>query len=156
MEFHTSIHTPYREETNGILIEVAPLFMPEHSDEKESSYVYFYGVKMTNQRDEEVQLLARHWIIRDGSCRERVVYGEGVVGQTPHLRPGEVFKYHSYCPLKTQTGSMRGHYTFESATLGEFKVLVPLFFLRPQDLASCQGGELYNSRSLNSASAQLH
>lgn len=151
MEFHTSLHTPYREETHGILIEVAPLFMPEHSDDRESSYVYFYGVKMTNHRDEEVQLLQRHWIIRDGKCQERIVYGEGVVGQTPHLKPNETFKYHSYCPLKTITGSMRGHYIFESPSLGEFKVMVPLFFLRPQDKANCEGGKLYNSLSQQSA-----
>ena len=149
MEFHTAIETPYREETLGVIIEVAPLFMPEHSDAQESSFVYFYGVKMTNTRSEEVQLLERHWIIRDGKCDERVVYGEGVVGQTPHLRPNESFKYHSYCPLKTSTGSMRGYYIFESATLGEFRVNVPLFFLRPQDKPGCGHGELYNSRSMN-------
>ncbi len=153
MEYSTPLNetiTPYRAETSGIIIEVAPLFMPEHSDEKESSFVYFYGVKMTNTRDEEVQLLERHWIIRDGKACERVVYGEGVVGQTPYLKSGESFKYHSYCPLKTPTGSMRGYYIFASESLGEFRVEVPVFFLRPQDRASCGREELYNSRALNS------
>ena len=36
--------------------------------------------------------------------------GPGVVGETPVLKPGDVYEYTSACPLTTPTGSMKGEF----------------------------------------------
>ena len=38
--------------------------------------------------------------------------GEGVVGQTPEIRPNESYSYQSACPLATPRGSFGGWYKF--------------------------------------------
>ena len=38
--------------------------------------------------------------------------GQGVVGETPRLDPGERFEYRSWAMLRTPFGTMRGSYTF--------------------------------------------
>ena len=39
------------------------------------------------------------------------VQGPGVVGEQPVLEPGSELRVHSYCPLKTNVGTMHGSYT---------------------------------------------
>ena len=55
--------------------------------------------------------------------------GDGVVGQTPRLEPGEAFKYQSFCPLKTQWGTMEGCYTMRTDEGEEFEASIGRFFL---------------------------
>jgi ApaG protein len=38
----------------------------------------------------------RKWVIESKNRDKLVVEGDGVVGQTPYLRPGEEFSYNSY------------------------------------------------------------
>jgi ApaG protein len=76
------------------------------------------------------QLLRRKWIIVDGRGHKEIIEGDGVVGEQPHLNPGENYQYSSYCPLKTPSGSMRGSFFFADSNGEEFEVKVPLFFLR--------------------------
>jgi len=38
------------------------------------------------------------------------VRGEGVVGEQPHLKPGQGFRYSSYAVLETPVGAMQGSY----------------------------------------------
>jgi ApaG protein len=123
----------YRESTSGILIEVHPTFLREHSNPEEGIYVFAYEVTITNESRQPVKLVARHWVIRDGEGVERDVKGPGVVGEKPDLAPGASFTYSSYCPLPTPTGSMRGTFQLVRKDGTEFEAKIPLFFLR--DLA---------------------
>jgi ApaG protein len=126
----------YRETTDGVLVEVIPTYLREHSDPTQKLFVFSYEVTITNESRAPVKLSARHWVIRDGDGVERQVEGEGVVGEQPHLLPGASFTYSSYCPLPTPTGSMRGTYHMVRDDGTEFEVKIPLFFLR--DLAQYQ------------------
>ncbi len=120
----------YRESTNGITVEVLPVFAKEHSNPGENLFVFSYEVTITNLTDKPAKLISRHWIIRDGEGVVREVKGDGVVGETPNLAPGSSFKYSSFCPLPTPTGSMRGTYRITREDGTEFDVKIPLFFLR--------------------------
>src|SRR5258708_22445104 len=93
--------------TRNIRGEVLSRYSPENSRPLEDEWVFQYTVRITNQGAETVQLLSRHWIITDGVERAREVKGPGVIGEQPVLAPGESFKYSSWCPLKTPTGTMR-------------------------------------------------
>ncbi|MEO6171511.1 MAG: ApaG domain, partial [Arenimonas sp.] len=60
------------------------------------------------------------------------VRGEGVVGEQPHLRPGESFEYTSGAVLETSLGTMRGSYHMQAddglqfdADIAQFTLSVP-------------------------------
>jgi ApaG protein len=84
---------------------------------------------IANTGDQPVQLLSRHWIIIDSAGRRDDVRGPGVVGQTPHLKPGEAFKYASFARLKTPWGTMEGEYRMRRDDGGEFEARIERFYL---------------------------
>ena len=84
--------------------------VPSKSSPKNDYYFFGYNVVIRNNSSEEVQVIGRHWIIRDGNKRERFINGEGIIGQRPKIEAGEEFTYQSFCPLSTPTGNMRGKY----------------------------------------------
>jgi len=87
-------------------------------------------VRITNQGTETVQLISRHWIITDALEHVEEVKGPGVVGEQPVLAPGQSFKYSSWCPLKTPTGTMHGTYQMERADGTHFDIEIAPFGLR--------------------------
>lgn len=93
-----------------ICVDVETMFVQEQSDPTENRYVFAYTITITNEGDLPARLMTRHWIITDGNGQESEVRGEGVVGEQPHLRPGEGFRYTSSAVLGTPVGSMRGSY----------------------------------------------
>lgn len=99
--------------THGVRVRVQPQYRPDQSDPAASRWVFAYRIRITNETsDRTIRLLRRRWEIVDADGECRVVEGAGVVGQTPILRPGEVFEYTSYCPLETPWGTMEGVFRF--------------------------------------------
>ena len=96
--------------TNSVRVEVESQYAAEHSQPFQNQWFFYYTVRITNESDETVQLVSRHWIITDASGHIEEVRGQGVVGEQPVLAPGESFQYTSGCPLKTSAGVMRGTY----------------------------------------------
>lgn len=115
--------------TEQIRVQVESRFLPEHSSETRSLWVYTYTVTITNIGYQSSQLLRRHWYITDGWGKVQEVEGEGVIGEQPVLHPGESHTYSSFCPLSTPTGSMHGYYTFVRGAGEEFQAEVGLFAL---------------------------
>ncbi len=146
-----NFQTPYQNKDHDILIEALPIYLEEQSHPEKNQFFYAYSVRITNLGQKPVTLINRHWIIIDGTGERREVQGEGVVGETPKIEPNENFTYQSLCPLKTPTGNMRGHYEFETESGENFRVEIPLFFLRPFDQLGDERG-LY--RSIESSSIQ--
>lgn len=87
-----------------------PEYMPDRSDPGAGTFLFAYHITIQNEGDEPVKLLSRHWIITDGTGKQEQVRGPGVVGEQPHLQPGEGFRYTSACPLPTPVGSMQGSF----------------------------------------------
>jgi ApaG protein len=86
-------------------------------------------VRITNEGDETVQLLSRHWKITDATGHTEEVKGPGVVGEQPVLAPGESFQYTSGCPLRTSTGLMHGTYQMVDEDGAHFDVEIAAFAL---------------------------
>ncbi|MCP3914050.1 MAG: Co2+/Mg2+ efflux protein ApaG [bacterium] len=105
--------------------------MPEESEPEESRYYYVYRIRITNEGTEHAKLLSRNWLILDAHNRSEEVVGEGVVGKQPDLGPGELFEYTSFCPLRTEWGTMEGTYTFRRPDGEEFEATIGRFFLVP-------------------------
>ena len=100
------------------------------SDPVARRFVFGYYVRIVNESLETVQLLRRHWIIKDSKNRIREVEGSGVIGKQPVLSPGMSHEYSSYSVLDTFEGSMEGTYTMQRPDGEHFKVTIPRFFLR--------------------------
>jgi ApaG protein len=97
--------------TDGIEVSVRSEFRPDRSFPAQSRFLFTYTVRILNGGTSSARLLSRHWIITDARGDREEVTGDGVVGQQPHLEPGQSFQYTSFCVLRTPLGQMRGTYT---------------------------------------------
>ena len=116
--------------THGIRVSVECRYSPEHSQPQRNQWFFLYTVRIANEGREEVQLLSRHWTIRDATGRVEEVQGPGVVGETPVLEPGAAFEYTSGCPLATPFGSMEGSYEMVRPGGERFEAQIARFALR--------------------------
>ena len=112
-----------------IKVQVIPAYLEEQSTPDNAEYVFSYTVEISNLGEESVQLLSRHWIITDAINQVREVQGDGVIGQQPHITPGETYRYSSGAILATKTGIMEGSYTMLSDSGERFKATIPAFGL---------------------------
>ena len=91
--------------------------------------MFAYTVIILNQGTLPAQLLSRHWVITDANGKVQEVKGKGVVGEQPHLRPGEGFQYTSGAMLETSMGTMTGKYKMVDDNGQEFYTEIPDFLL---------------------------
>ena len=130
----TAVARPtYEAVTRGVTVRVRPTFLPQESDRHENRYVWGYLVEIENRGPETIQLITRHWIITDALNRTEEIRGEGVVGEQPTLKPGEAWRYNSFCPLTTPSGAMRGSYQMLTDAGEMFDVEIPEFSLHLPD-----------------------
>jgi len=94
----------------AISVSVQTHFIDEQSAPAENRYVFAYTIRIANVGAVPAKLLTRHWIITDANGKVQEVRGDGVVGEQPHLKPGEDFHYTSGAVLETAVGTMRGSY----------------------------------------------
>ena len=118
---------------NNINIKVESDFIKERSSSAIPLYLFSYNIEIYNKGTEEVQLLSRYWHIKDGSGHIEEIRGPGVVGLKPIIKSEEIFKYSSYCPLKTPFGVMHGSFQMRSSQDSYFNVLISPFSLAVPD-----------------------
>lgn len=116
-------------ETEGVRIVVKATYWPERSAPDNQQWAFTYSVKVSNEGTRVATLKARHWVITDANGRVEEVRGEGVVGKTPRLEPGESFEYTSWAMLRTPFGTMRGEYLMERNDGGRFEAKIGEFAL---------------------------
>jgi ApaG protein len=97
-------------DSQAIRIEVETAYLDEQSDPKERRYVFSYTITIRNEGSVSARLLTRHWVITDANGKVQEVRGDGVVGEQPHLKPGQGFRYSSGAVLETPVGAMQGSY----------------------------------------------
>jgi ApaG protein len=95
---------------NKIRVEVETSYVDEQSDPSEHRFVFAYTITIRNEGAVPARLLTRHWIITDANGKVQEVRGDGVVGEQPHLQPGQGFRYSSGAVLETPVGAMQGSY----------------------------------------------
>jgi ApaG protein len=115
--------------TEGVRVGATAFYLPEESDPEQHRHVFGYRIVIVNEGASTCTLRSRHWVIIDAAGHTEEVKGPGVVGQHPRLNPGDGFKYTSYCPLRTQWGTMEGSYLFERENGEKFSVKVGRFYL---------------------------
>ena len=115
--------------TNNVRVEVESQYAPDQSQPFQSHWFFYYTVRISNEGEDTVQLLSRHWIATDSAGHTEEVRGTGVVGEQPELAPGEAFQYTSGWPLKTSTGVLRGTYQMVTNYGTEFDIEIAPFAL---------------------------
>ena len=115
-----------------IRIQVATNYVNEQSEPDSDRYVFAYTITISNDGNVAAKLLSRHWVITDANGKVQEVSGDGVVGEQPHLQPGEEFRYSSGAVLETPVGAMQGLYRMEAdngvyfdAPIAPFTLAVP-------------------------------
>ncbi len=93
-----------------ISVHVETTYLEDQSAPQAQRFVFGYTITIRNEGQVAAQLLTRHWIITDSDGHQQEVRGEGVVGEKPHLQPGQGFRYTSGAVLQTPVGAMQGSY----------------------------------------------
>ena len=121
--------------THEITVSVETNYVEDQSSPTENHYVFAYTITILNSGTVPAKLLTRHWIITDANGRVQEVRGQGVVGEHPHLGPGEAFRYTSAAAIETPVGSMHGSYQMLAddgrefdAPISPFRLAVPNSF----------------------------
>ena len=117
------------DERYRIRIDVKSTYVDAHSSPDDDRYVFAYTVTIRNTGEIAAQLRTRHWIITDANARVQEVRGDGVVGEQPHLAPGEAFQYTSAAIIETPVGSMYGSYQMVADDGYSFDAPIPAFSL---------------------------
>lgn len=115
--------------TGGIRIRAVASYLPGESFPAEEKYLFAYKVSIANEGKQSARLLSRHWVIINGNGDREDVEGPGVVGKTPHLAPGDMFEYTSFCPLNTDWGTMEGTYLMQRDDGSTFEAAIGRFYL---------------------------
>ena len=114
---------------NQISVAVDTRYLEDQSDPDEQRYVFAYTITIRNRGTVPAKLLGRHWVITDANGKVQEVRGEGVVGEQPHLMPGQGFRYTSGAVLETPVGSMQGSYQMLADDGVQFDAPIPAFTL---------------------------
>ena len=104
-------------------------YIQEQSIPEKNRYVFAYTITITNVGSIPAKLLRRHWIITDANNKVQEVHGDGVIGEQPHLQPGQSFQYTSGTMLETPIGCMQGTYDMIADDEIEFDATIPVFSL---------------------------
>ena len=115
-----------------IRVHVATSYVDDQSEPDADRYVFAYTITISNAGNTPATLLSRHWVITDANGKVQEVTGDGVVGEQPHLNPGERFRYSSGAVIETPVGAMQGMYRMEAeggagfdAPIAPFTLAVP-------------------------------
>lgn len=117
---------------HDIRITAETQYLPDQSAPERAQYVFAYTITITNQGAMAARLLSRHWVITDSNGKIQEVRGLGVVGEQPHLKPGESYRYTSGASIETPFGTMHGSYQMIAdngiafdAPIAAFRLAVP-------------------------------
>ena len=113
----------------GFTCSVKTQYLPEQSQLPDGPFAFSYTVTIHNRGSIGARLLSRHWVITDANGLIREVRGDGVVGEQPHMRPGEGYEYTSGAVLETAVGTMHGSYQMVAEDGTRFDAEIPEFVL---------------------------
>ena len=123
--------------TDSVKVTVMTEYDIKNSFPSENRFVFRYRITIENQKEDPIQILKRKWLIYDVGFGFTEVSGEGVIGLTPEILPGETFSYFSNVILRSGVGNMRGNYFLRNLLTDEnFEVDIPKFSLMAEVLSN--------------------
>ncbi|MCQ4034446.1 Co2+/Mg2+ efflux protein ApaG [Kaistella montana] len=123
--------------TFDIKVTVIPEYDAKNSFPSENRFVFRYNVTIENLGENPIVLLKRRWLIYDVGFGFTEVAGDGVIGLTPEINPGEEFKYFSHVVLRSGVGSMSGMYFCKNLLNNKpLEIEIPKFNLMAEVLSN--------------------
>lgn len=95
---------------------------------EETPHAFIYFLTIENGSDREVTILGRKWVVEKADGEKLVIEGDGVVGETPRLQPGESFSYNSF-HVTGQSGTAHGSLHGVDGSANPVFVPIPSFDL---------------------------
>jgi ApaG protein len=114
---------------HNVCVEVETSYLEDQSEPRNQRFVFGYTITIRNDGQLPAKLLRRHWIITDANGRKQEVRGDGVVGEQPHLQPGQGFRYSSGAIIETPVGAMQGTYHMIADNGEQFEAPIAAFRL---------------------------
>lgn len=107
------------------------VYMPSLDAPQDKPHPFVYFISIHNDSPMPVTIKGRKWVVKEDSGEIVVVEGDGVIGQTPTIQPGEHFSYNSY-HVVSRNAEATGAFFGETATgewiftrIPEFRLVVP-------------------------------
>ena len=116
--------------TFDIRVSVIPEYDIKNSFPSENRHVFRYHVSIENLSEFSIKVLRRRWLIYDVGFGFTEVTGDGIIGLTPEIHPGETFKYFSNVVLRSGVGNMTGiYYCKQLLSNTDMEIEIPKFNL---------------------------
>jgi len=113
----------------NVQVQAESFYIEDQSIPERDQYVFAYRITIRNAGEVAAKLMTRHWLITDANGKVQEVRGEGVVGEQPHLKPGDEFQYTSGAIIETPVGTMEGSYQMVADDGGRFDAEISPFTL---------------------------
>lgn len=122
-------------ELEGLSVRVDDIiYMPTLDAPSDKPHPFVYFITVVNDSTERVRIMGRKWVVRENDGEFTVVEGDGVVGQTPVLDPGDDFAYNSY-HITADDAVVSGSFFGTTAAGKKVRVRIPDFKLQLPDWA---------------------
>ena len=123
--------------TFDIKVSVVPQYDIKNSFPAENRFVFRYNISVENLSQDSIKLMSRKWLIFDLGFGFTEVAGDGVIGLTPTIEPGETFTYFSNVLLRSGVGNMSGVFYCQNLLINEtLEIEVPKFNLVAEVLSN--------------------
>jgi ApaG protein len=113
---------------NKVDITVQTQYLKNQVADK-AKFAFAYKIAIKNSGQQSIQLINRYWLITDGNGEKTEVQGPGVIGEQPHIKPGDSFQYTSGAVLDTPVGTMQGYYEMQPEDGERFQAEINVFSL---------------------------
>ena len=114
-----------------------PQYDIKNSFPAENRFVFRYNISVENLSQDSIKLMSRKWLIFDLGFGFTEVAGDGVIGLTPTIEPGETFTYFSNVLLRSGVGNMSGVFYCQNLLINEtLEIEVPKFNLVAEVLSN--------------------
>lgn len=91
-------------------------------------YAFVYYLSIHNEGNCAITIQGRKWVLTNCKGQKIVLEGEGVVGESPKLKPGESFHYNSYHLVDSST-TAEGAYFGVDENSRSFFTRIPRFVM---------------------------
>lgn len=105
------------------------VFMPSLGASADRPFPFVYFITIHNESGDTVTIKGRKWIVVDAGGDTLVVEGDGVVGKSPRLLPGENFSYNSYHTIGSDSAA-EGAFFGVTDSGGLVRVPIPRFEMK--------------------------
>jgi ApaG protein len=98
-------------EPEGLRVTVdRVIYNPEARAPADRPHCFIYVITIHNGSDHAVTIKGRKWVVTNDCGEVTALEGQGVVGQSPKIDPGQKFTYNSFHFVNTRTAKAEGSY----------------------------------------------